>query len=42
MLMPTVVALLLLEAALLQAGPLSTQVCQEILTIIVEEKICLQ
>lgn len=36
--MPTIVALLLLEATLLRAGPPSIQVCQEILTIIVEEK----
>lgn len=38
MLMPTIVALLLLEVALLRADPPSTQLCQEILTIVVEEK----
>lgn len=36
MLMPTIVALL--EATLLRAGSPSTQVCQKILTVIVEEK----
>lgn len=38
MLMPTIVALLLLEATLLWAGPPRTQVCQETLTIIGEGK----